>query len=105
MSDRKLIEIHGPEEIPDNMTEAEAAEFWGTHSMSEEFMEKAEPVPEHELPTPRPRTRPVSLRLDDDVLSRLKNVARKKNKGYQTLLKEFVVERLYEEEKREGVLG
>jgi hypothetical protein len=29
---------------------------------------------------------------------------RTKNKGYQTLLKEFVVERLYEEEKREGIL-
>jgi hypothetical protein len=31
-------------------------------------------------------------------------VARKKDKGYQTLLKEFVIERLYEEEKRQGVL-
>jgi hypothetical protein len=31
-------------------------------------------------------------------------VARKKHKGYQTMLKEFVVERLYEEEKREGML-
>ncbi len=104
MTDRKLIEINSPEEIPDNMTEAEAAEFWSTHSMSEAFIDNAEPVPEHELPTPRPRTRPVSLRLDDDVLGRLKYVAKKKNKGYQTLLKEFVVERLYEEEKREGVL-
>ena len=28
-----------------------------------------------------------------------------KGKGYQTLLKEFVVERLYEEEKREGLVG
>jgi hypothetical protein len=26
-------------------------------------------------------------------------------KGYQTLLKEFVIERLYEEEKREGLVG
>ena len=104
MTDGKLIEINSPEEIPANMTEAEEAEFCSTHSMSEEFLEKAEPVPEEELPTPRPRTRPISLRLDDDVLGRLKDVAKKKNKGYQTLLKEFVVERLYEEEKREGVL-
>ena len=28
-----------------------------------------------------------------------------RHKGYQTLLKEFVMERLYEEEKREGLLG
>ena len=104
MADKRLIEIHSPDEIPENMTEAEEAEFWSTHSLSEEFLEKAEPIPEHWLPTPRPRTRPISLRLDDDVLVRLKYVAKKKNKGYQTLLKEFVVERLYEEEKREGVL-
>jgi hypothetical protein len=31
-------------------------------------------------------------------------LAAKKHKGYQTLLKEFVVERRYEEEKREGLL-
>ena len=102
MARKKLTEINSPDEIPENMTEAEEAEFWSTHSMSEEFFEKAEPVPEDELP--RPRTRPISLRLDDDVLRRLKDVAEKKHKGYQTLLKEFVVERLYEEEKREGVL-
>jgi len=29
-------------------------------------------------------------------------MARRKGKGYQTLLKEFVLERLYEEEKRKG---
>jgi len=31
--------------------------------------------------------------------------ARCRDKGYQTLLKEFVAERLYEEEKREGLVG
>jgi uncharacterized protein (DUF4415 family) len=99
-----LIPLRDPSEIPENMTEAEEREFWDTHEITEEFLEKAEPVPEQELPAPRPRTRPISLRLDDDVLRRLKDVAWKKHKGYQTLLKEFVVERLYEEEKREGML-
>jgi hypothetical protein len=31
-------------------------------------------------------------------------MAKLKHKGYQTMLKEFVLERLYEEEKREGLL-
>jgi hypothetical protein len=57
------------------------------------------------LPPPRPHTKPVAIRFDADTLTRLKAVARKKHKGYQTLLKEFVTERLYEEEKREGLLG
>ena len=44
-------------------------------------------------------------RVHADALQRLRALARKKGKGYQTLLKEFVIERLYEEEKREGLVG
>jgi hypothetical protein len=43
--------------------------------------------------------------MDADLLRRLKTLAAKKRKGYQSLLKEFVVERLYEEEKREGLIA
>ncbi len=45
------------------------------------------------------------MRFDDDTLGRLRFLAEKKHKGYQTLLKEFVTERLYEEEKREGIIS
>jgi hypothetical protein len=62
-----------------------------------------EPIGDDEIPSV-PRTRPVAVRFDADVIQRLKALATKKQKGYQTLLKEFVVERLYEEEKREGIL-
>lgn len=102
--EKNMKEIRSPEEIPDFENEEEEAEFWAAHSMGEEFLEKARPIPEGVLPPGRPRTRPISLRLDGDVLGRLKTVADSKHKGYQTLLKEFVVERLYEEEKREGLL-
>ena len=74
MTDGKLIPLRDPSEIPENMTEAEEREFWDTHEITEEFLAKAGPVPEHELPAPRPRTKPISLRLDDDVLT-----ARKKS--------------------------
>ena len=50
------------------------------------------------------RTTPVAIRFDQFTLSRLKTLAALHNKGYQTLLKEFVVERLYEEEKRAGII-
>lgn len=103
--EKKMKEIRSEEEIPDFETEEEEAEFWSTHSFSEEYLEKMGPVPEGVLPPPtRSRTKPISLRFDDDVLQRLKAVAETKHKGYQTLLKEFVTERLYEEEKREGLL-
>jgi hypothetical protein len=44
-------------------------------------------------------------RSDEHTLAHLKRLARKRHKGYQTLLKEFVIERLYEEEKLEGLHG
>jgi hypothetical protein len=50
------------------------------------------------------RTTPVAVRFDQFTLKRLKALAKLHNKGYQTLLKEFVVERLYEEEKRAGII-
>jgi uncharacterized protein (DUF4415 family) len=99
-----MKEMRGPGEIPEFGSEKEETELWATHSLGEGFLEKMGRVPEGVLPPSRPRTRPVSLRFDEDVLGRLKAVAESKHKGYQTLLKEFVVERLYEEEKREGLL-
>jgi predicted DNA binding CopG/RHH family protein len=51
------------------------------------------------------RTTPIAVRFDQATLERLKVLAAKRNKGYQTLLKEFVHERLYEEEKRDGIIG
>jgi hypothetical protein len=50
------------------------------------------------------RTTPIAIRFDQFTLRRLKTLAALHNKGYQTLLKEFVVERLYEEEKRAGII-
>jgi hypothetical protein len=50
------------------------------------------------------RTTPIAIRFDQFTLQRLKALAALRNTGYQTLLKEFVVERLYEEEKRAGII-
>ncbi len=99
-----LEEVNSPEEIPEFESEKEEAEFWSTHSFGEGLLEKMGPVPEGVLPPPRPRTKPISLYFDEDVLERLKEIVKVKHKGYQTMLKEFVLERLYEEEKREGLL-
>ncbi len=52
----------------------------------------------------RGRTTPIAVRFDEFTIKRLKGLAERRNTGYQTLLKEFVIERLYEEEKREGII-
>src|SRR4051794_4557996 len=82
------------DDVREFANEDEEAKFWGRHGLGERLLEQFGPVDDGSLPPPRPRTRPVAVRFDDDVISRLKIVARLKHKGYQTLLKEFVAERL-----------
>jgi uncharacterized protein (DUF4415 family) len=112
---RALTAVNRWEDVPQFASEAEEQAFWSTHTLGEPLLEQFKPVPvagDTDLPPARqrpdqdePRTRPIAIRLDRDVLRRLRAVAAKKGKGYQTLLKEFVMERLYEEEKREGLLA
>lgn len=92
------------DQIPPFASETEEAEFWAIHELGPALLDQMAPVPADELP-PRPRTKPIALRLDSDVLGRVRALARKKGKGYQTLMKEFIAERLYEEEKREGPIA
>ena len=40
----------------------------------------------------------ISIRFEADVLHRLRRLAAARGIGYQTLLKRYIVERLYEEE-------
>jgi hypothetical protein len=102
--DNHLTVIHHLEEIPPFATEDEEHAFWATHELAPALWEGAGPLEPDELPPPRSVTRPVAIRFDEHTLARIKTLARRRHKGYQTLLKEFVTERLYEEEKREGLL-
>ena len=102
-----FIIIEKREDIPQDMSEAEAAEFWSTHAFSDELLMEMERVPlegnSRLPPARRSDSKRISLVLEQDTLIRLKKLAHKKGMGYQTLLKSFVGERLYEEEKREGM--
>jgi hypothetical protein len=104
-SDDELIPVNSLDDIPRFANEDEEHEFWSTHSLGQPLLDQMEPVDDGSLPPPRARTRPVAVRFDDNVIRRLRKLARLKGKGYQTLLKEFVIERLYEEEKRAGLVG
>jgi predicted DNA binding CopG/RHH family protein len=92
------------EEVPQFASEAEEAAFWATHELDDSLLGQMTPDADPLLPAPRPRTRPVALRFDEHLIRRAKALASRRGKGYQTMLKEFVTERLYEEERREGIL-
>ncbi|MFD1673524.1 CopG family antitoxin [Alicyclobacillus fodiniaquatilis] len=96
--------INNPNEVPQNMTDKESAEYWDTHELTEDFLLNAKPLDESEMPPKRTDAKTITLRMDADTLERLQKVAEMKHKGYQTLLKQFVNERLYEEEKRMHIL-
>ncbi len=100
---RKMIPLTDPNDVPKEMSEAEAREFWQTHEVTEAYLREAAEVAE--LPPVRSRkSHSTSIRLDENITRRLRTLAKRQGKGYQTLLKEFVLERLYEEEKREGII-
>ena len=70
MSDRAKP-IDDLSDIPENLSDEEQIEFLETHGVSEEFLEKTEAVPEDERP--HPRSRSITLRVDDFTLGRLKD--------------------------------
>ena len=89
------------DEVPEFASEEAAAAYWDTHSLSAELVEQMAGGPgDPDLPPPRPRDRArlISLRLDPDVRERLKTIARERGTGYQTLLKQWIAERLAAEE-------
>ncbi len=115
--DAAVVEVASWDEVPAFASEAEEADWWDTHTLSGAYLARAgRPVPlegDASLPIPaersrlghRPAATPVNVRLETDTVLRLRALAAKKGTKYQTLLKQFVVERLYEEEKREHLVG
>lgn len=97
-----LVPVNDPSEIPLFATEGDEAAFWATHEFGPGMFERVEPLVQDELPPSRPRS--LTVRLDADQRRRLETVARKKGVQADALLQRFVTERLYEEEKREGLV-
>lgn len=107
----QLTTVH-PEEVPAFADEAEAEAWWATHDVDGPW-ERRKPddgrLSTEELLAQRKaqrglrRTQPVLVRLDADILDRLRALAERKSTGYQTLIKRFITERLYQEETLEGL--
>ncbi|EJY57254.1 hypothetical protein URH17368_0044 [Alicyclobacillus hesperidum URH17-3-68] len=92
--------IREPKKVPQHFTDKESADYWDTHELTEEFLLNTRLLDESEMPPKRADTKTITIRIDIDTIERLQKVAERRHKGYQTLLKQFVIERLYEEEKR-----
>src|SRR4051812_16622387 len=58
------------EDIPAFATEDEEHRYWATHMLSKVLLNQMGPVEDGFLPPPRPRTKPVPIRLSDDIIQR-----------------------------------
>lgn len=78
--------------IPSFKSEAEERTFWETHD-SAEYVDwsRAERV---RLPSLKPSTKAISLRLPLDLLERIKVAANKRDVPYQSLIKVWLSEKL-----------
>jgi len=81
-------------ELPEFATEQEEARFWTTHQLSPGLMKASEHVPDSRESTT------ITLRFDPRMLSRIKRIARERFLNYQSMMKQWLAERLEDEQRR-----
>ena len=80
--------------IPNFINEKEEREFWESHDSSEYLdLSKAELAV---LPSLKPSTKTISLRLPEGLLDRIKVEANKRDMPYQSLIKVWLAKEIQE---------
>ncbi|MFD2157310.1 CopG family antitoxin [Rubritalea tangerina] len=83
-------------EIPEFQNEQEEAEFWNQHELDAKLMVGSIHEPDSKESTT------ITLRFDPRMLSRIKRMARSRYLNYQSMMKQWLSERLEEEARRSG---
>lgn len=78
-------------DIPDFADEAAEARFWENHELDGRLMASSV----HEADSRESTT--ITLRFDPRMLSRIKRIARSRFLNYQSMMKQWLAERLEEE--------
>ncbi|MEM7386032.1 MAG: CopG family antitoxin [Verrucomicrobiota bacterium] len=79
--------------IPDFDSDKEESEFWAEHEMDPRLMNSS---------VHRPDTREsttITLRFDPRMLARIKRIARSRYLNYQSMMKQWLSERMEDEQK------
>lgn len=84
------------DDIPEFDSEKEEAEFWSVHSLEPRLMNSSV----HRANVRESTT--ITLRFDPQMLSRIKRLARHRYLNYQSMIKQWLSERLEEEVKKAG---
>lgn len=86
-----LPAIHDWNNIPPFASTREEAEFWAGHQIDPQLMQATLVNADNAESTT------ITLRMDPRMLSRLKRLARQRYLNYQSMLKQWVAERLEDE--------
>lgn len=92
------------DEIPAEMTDEEAAEFYGSHDLSGVW-DQLEPVGESVTLAESLRQRMISIRLEPRHLALVKRVAELEDVPYRVLLSEWLAEKAESEAEKRGLLA
>ncbi|MBK1832844.1 CopG family antitoxin [Roseibacillus ishigakijimensis] len=79
------------EDIPDFEDEEEEADFWSKHELAPRLMQGSLHSPDSRESTT------ITLRFDPRMLSRIKRIARSRFLNYQSMIKQWLAERLEDE--------
>ena len=101
MTERELIPLTSFDQEPEGMTEAEAREFWQTHSITEEYLATMPTPPEDAFPPVRPDRPHGRPNLPVDVMRRLKQIAWQRKMNVDVLIQELIESGLAAEEERQ----
>ena len=82
-------------EIPEFTDEVEEARFWENHEMDGRLMATSVHQPDSRESTT------ITLRFDPRMLSRIKRIARSRFLNYQSMIKQWLAERLEEENRKQ----
>ena len=81
--------------IPKFKSEAEELEFWSRNDASE-FLDLSQ-AKRVIFPNLKPTVKLISIRLPDSLIDRLKTLANERDIPYQSLIKQFLFEKVKEE--------
>ena len=82
--------------LPSFAAEAQERAFWATHDSSQYVNWSG--ARKRSFPNLKPTLRTISLRLPESMIGQLKVLANKRDIPYQSLLKQFLAERLQVEQ-------
>ena len=82
------MKIKKLKQIPNFKNEDEEREFWAKVDLSEYY--DANDLEQVSFPNLKPTTKPVSIRIPEYLLNRVKEEANELNIPYQTLIKQYI---------------